>query len=944
MKKKLFTLLISSLLGLTFLTGCGGSNPTPSGDDDFSGPGEDEVAEKLSLPTGNVTKFTLDQTDYSSRASEATKMIRILYHRTDNDDTYSNYEGWRIWAWDSSGGGNGWWYEFTKYNEFGVICEIPIEDVAANGQSVDKLGMVVTNCASQTATWEGSYNKDPDGDIMAEIRANNPGGVQNLYVKSKTVGVYYTQDSVFMSQLNYAYYSSMDKIHAVFATTKTDFKPYTSRFTLMVNGEEYKDFKLENFKPMQSNSSSIDLALGKKLNAYDQVTLSYRISSESINKVDILMTKMFDSDEFEKAYSYAGDDLGATFDNEANPTKTTFKVWSPVSKSMKLNVYSSGDYDRNETPENTYDMTMDSKGVWSYTVNADLTNKYYTYTVTNSLGTNEVVDPYAKSAGLNGRRGMVVNFTKLNQEIEGWARDTRPTFGNAVDASIYEIHVRDMTINPNSGVPEQYRGKFMGLAQTGTTYTKDNKTVKTGLDHLQELGVTHVQIQPMYDYSSVDESTLDTSMGKDNYNWGYDPLNYNCLEGSYSTNPRDGLNRIKEAKQMIMALHNVGIGIIMDVVYNHTSSLTGSNFELLVPNYYHRTRTSGVAYNGSGCGNEMASERFMVNKFFRESCQFWTDEYHLGGFRFDLMGLLDNQVMIDIYKDCSKIDSQIMVYGEPWTGGSTKLGSGTNPDKLTSQQTIQHSLDKSFFAGAGVYVGAFADGIRNAVRGDNSPGEGYVTGDKSAAAQILPGIQGMFGNGGDGIEPGQVINYVSCHDNYTLYDQIVQTIPSNRNLELAYSQAETIIFTAEGVPFMQEGEDFMRTKYDPETKKYAGNSYNVGDLINNMNYELKVDNENMFKLFKSLIAMRKSLAGLRLETRAKIKANMTTPENSNGTISYTIKTGSEELLVIHALNSFTKGLAGQYEVVFSNNPDISGSGMEKVTLSANTSVVFRKIA
>ena len=229
---------------------------------------------------------------------------------------------------------------------------------------------------------------------------------------------------------------------------------------------------------------------------------------------------------------------------------------------------------------------------------------------------------------------MIVNFDQINEELLTWNADECPEYGNAVDASIYEIHVRDMTINPNSGVSENNRGKFLGLAEEGTTYKKNDLTVTTGLDHLAELGITHVQIQPYYDYSSVDETTMDNTMGDDNYNWGYDPLNYNCLEGSYSTNPVDGAVRIKEFKKMVMALHNKGINIIMDVVYNHTSALEGSNFEKLVPYYYHRTKVSGVAYNGSGCGNEMASDRVMVNKFVRDSIKFWTSEYHLGGYRF----------------------------------------------------------------------------------------------------------------------------------------------------------------------------------------------------------------------------------------------------------------------------------------------------------------------
>ena len=292
-----------------------------------------------------------------------------------------------------------------------------------------------------------------------------------------------------------------------------------------------------------------------------------------------------------------------------------------------------------------------------------------------------------------------------------------------------------------------------------------------------------MQLQPIYDYSSVDETRSGNEMSRDNYNWGYDPLNYNVLEGSYSTDPYDGYNRILEFKKMVMAMHEAGISINMDVVYNHTSSSENSNLNLLVPYYYYRTKANGAFYNGSGCGNELASERYMVNKFFRESCRFWIEEYHLSGFRFDLMGLIDNQTMIDIYNDCQDLDPHIMIYGEPWTGGSSKLKAGISESALTEQTTVQESLAQDFFCGRGVLVGAFNDVIRNAIRGGNNPGKGYVQGSSSDASLIAMCLAGKFSDGTvktQAIDPGQVLNYVSCHDNYTLYDQLAQTMNAER--------------------------------------------------------------------------------------------------------------------------------------------------------------------
>lgn len=938
MKKKLFALLASVVMTIG-LVACGGEG---------YGPDEEDVV--LTLPT-QVTAFELDETDYDSLIEETTDVIRVFYRRNDNNESYSNYDKWRIWAWDTDGG-NGWWYEFTKYNAYGVICDIPVADVAANGESISNIGIVITTCQSQTATWSGTYSKDPDSDLLGEVAPTNPGGIQKLYAKSSTTRLFYTQSSVFMSTMSTVRYVDKRTVYVMIDTNKTDFKIYSRRFEVFINGLAETSFSVEDSitkKVANVIFAECNLVFKKDINISDVVTVGYKFSESFTDSSTMLLTKYFDSDEFISEYSYTGDDLGVSFAGSPTmPSSTTFKLWAPVCSSVTLKIYNSGDYVNDLTPANTYEMTYGEDGVWSHTVNSDLSNKYYTYTVVNSLGTNEVVDPYAKSAGLNGRRGMVVNFAVLNSEIDGWDLDTRPEFGdNGTDASVYEIHVRDMTINPNSGVTESKRGKFSGLAETGTTYTEGSTTVTTGLDHMEELGITHAQIQPFYDFSSIDESTLDTSMGEDNYNWGYDPQNYNVLEGSYSTDPTDGAVRIREFKEMVMAFHEAGININMDVVYNHTSSFTDSNFQKIMPYYYHRTKSGGVPYNGSGCGNEMASERFMVNKFVRESCEFWIDEYHLSGFRFDLMGLMDNQIMIDIYQDCSVLYEDIMIYGEPWTGGTSKLKGGTSSTALTSQQTLQSSLAQSYFAGDGNYVGAFNDVIRNAVRGDNAPGLGWVCGLSTNASGILPGIEGVFGSSAKTIEPEQVINYVSCHDNYTLYDQIIGKVGS-RSLNNVYSQAEMVVFTAQGVPFMQEGEDFMRTKAydDGGTTKYSGNSYNVGDFINNMDYSLKIENLSMFEWFKDLVAFRKDNSQLTLSSRTEITSAISglSGNNSTGLISYRLSTEEGELFVVHGLNNGSVALGNSYQLLFSNNSSlVPGTIYTSLNLPANTSAVLKKV-
>ena len=880
-------------------------------------------------PAGNViSQYTFDSVDHSKEELKDTAIVRLHYRR--NDDTNndrSSYPAWNVWAWDMTNGGNGDAYQFTGYDDYGVYADLDLS-VISGGLPMDKMGFIV-----RTDNW----SKDPDGDRSIDIEAQTPGGIQDVYVRTTESTVFDTQENALKSIVSYVMLKDQKTVTVYFKPLSSEFKSYEPRFSMTVNGKEYKNFTMGEY---DSSLKRVDLVLKDTIDIADVITVSYRFDPNWIQESKLMTTNYFDTDEFNALYAYDGDDLGATFDDEDYPQATIFKVWAPTSSNVVLNIYDTGDYRSDRDPVSTYTMKKGEKGVFEYIVNEDLDGFFYNYTVTNALGTNEVVDPYAKAAGVNGRRGMVINFTKLNASIEGWAEDKRPFAGNNVDAVIYEVHVRDMTISETSGVPEDLRGTFLGLGMAGTTYTKNGRTVSTGLDHMKELGITHVQIQPFYDYSSVDETNVSRVASKTNYNWGYDPQNYNVPEGSYSTDPYDGYCRIKELKEMVMAMHREGLSINMDVVYNHTSASDNSNFNLLVPYYYYRTKASGTFYNGSGCGNEMASERFMVNKFFRESCKFWIDEYHLSGFRFDLMGLIDNQTMIDIYKDCSKIYPQIMIYGEPWTGGASKLKAGISETALKEQTTVQESIAQDFFSGQGVLVGAFNDVIRNAARGSNNPGKGYVQGTSSDASQVALCIPGIFSAGTiktQNIDPDLVLNYVSCHDNYTLYDQLVQTMGSDR-LASAYTQAEAIVFLSEGIPFIQEGEDFMRSKFNEDTGKYEGNSYNVGDHVNLMDYSLKVDHLGTFNKIKELIAFRKATPAFRLSERNEIKEKMSDVTVSGGTISYEV----DGYKVIHTATGYNLDMSG-YEMVYSNLRDSYSGSSGNISLMANESVVLRKV-
>ncbi len=918
MNKCLKLLSISLLLGC--IVGCGGSESSYSSKTPTS-----NNSNSSQTKTQNIYEY--DNTDYSKLEMAPTTKIRFHYHRADQDENLTVYNEWSLWVW---GDGEGARYKFTHYDDFGVFGDVELSKV---GSDVTKVGHLVS-----TSDWS---KKDYESDRYLDIKAQSPGGIQNVYLMSGQAEVFDDPESASKPALKSAVLSSATKISFDFVNLDENFKFDESKLTIMNGDNKFTGYTAS----FNTYSKEVTLTLSEQLDITKTMTVSYKIDNDTEIKTKIVITTYFDSDEFKNAYTYTGNDLGVSFDNEEMVTKTTFKVWAPTSQSLTLKVYESGTPLTNETVYKEVEMVKGDKGVWSTTVDEDLHGKYYTYTVTNSAGTNEVVDPYAKSTGLNGLRGMVVNFTKLNKTITGWSSDQRANLLNnsnhLTDASIYELHVRDMTIDSTSGVSESHRGKFLGLSETGTTYTSDGISVKTGLDHIEELGVSHVQIQPVYDFNSVDESKPSTSVvGRNSgqYNWGYDPLNYNALEGSYSTDPSDGFNRIIEFKQMIMALHSKGININMDVVYNHTASLDNTNFELLVPYYYHRASSNGTFSNGSGCGNEMASDRSMVNKFIVDSTTFWMNEYHLSGFRFDLMGLIDNQTMIDVYKSCKQIDQNAMIYGEPWTGGTTTLRDTRSENNLSHQKTTQSSLAQSYFEGNGVYVGAFNDKIRNGIRGDNNPSKGFVTG--GSASGVIDGIKGMFDSASESnINPQQVINYVSCHDNYTLYDQLAQTIGS-RDLIKTYKQADMMVFTSQGIPFIQEGEEFARSKaYIEDGKtKYEGNSYNVGDEINRMDYSLKVKNKDLNDFFINMINVRKNNEEFRYSTRSDVRDNFVKANTASTAYQYTL---NNNIVVIHTSADGEFSLDGSYDTLLSNFSS-SSTYSNSISLKANESIVLKK--
>lgn len=567
---------------------------------------------------------------------------------------------------------------------------------------------------------------------------------------------------------------------------------------------------------------------------------------------------------------YTGNDLGAVY----SPKMTRFKVWAPEAESVKLNLYKQGEGD------NLIDqhiMKKSANGTYVFEKQGDCNGIYYTYTVVNHGEEQEAVDPYTKAAGVNGQRGMVINLAKTNPQ--GFEMDGYRNPEHITDAIIYEGSVRDFTMDESSGV--FHNGKFLGLTEANTT---NHFGEATALDYISGLGVTHVQILPAFDFETVDEKNQ-----KAQYNWGYDPDNYNVPEGSYAVSPYDGAVRIQEMKQMVLALHSRGIGVIMDVVFNHTYRRDDSNLQKIVPGYYYRSDETGYT-NGSGCGNEVASDRPMVQKLIVDSLIYWAKEYHIDGFRFDLMGVLDIDTMNVIAERLKEIRPDIYLYGEGWNGG---------PSSLAEEKCAFKASAKKMPG-----IGMFNDDIRDTIKGSVFYDDhlGFVNGGTHLENALRYGITGAvahpqvdydaYGSKPWAKEPGQSINYVSCHDNYTLWDKLSVSCPeaSEEKKKAMNRLCAAIVFTSQGVPFIQAGEEFLRSKPLPEKKGFAENSYNMPDAVNSIKWDNIHEYPDMIAYYKGLMALRKAHPVFRMQSEAEMTQNLCflsdTPEN---VVAYLLK-------------------------------------------------------
>ena len=613
---------------------------------------------------------------------------------------------------------------------------------------------------------------------------------------------------------------------------------------------------------------------------------------------------------------------GKLVEMEYSPIETKFTLWAPTAEEVRVLLYDSG----NEgSAYQTLSLEMGEDGIWNTSIKEDLKGKFYTFNVkVNGKWLGDTPGIMAKAVGVNGKRAAVIDLRSTDPE--GWANDVRPLLKDYADIIVYEMHHRDFSLDSVSGI--RNKGKFLALTELGTTTSQGEKT---GIDHLKELGVTHVHILPSYDYASVDESKPD----KAQYNWGYDPQNYNVLDGSYSTDPYKPDVRIKEFKQMVQALHKAGIRVVLDVVYNHTFNTEESNFERTVPGYFYRQTKDGKPANGSGCGNETASDRAMMRKYMVESVLYWINEYHIDGFRFDLMGIHDIETMNEIRAAVDKIDPSIFIYGEGWAASAPQL----DQEELAMKANI-YKMPR---------IAAFSDEMRDGLRGgwDDDRKGAFLIGQPGHEMSIKFGLVGAvkhpqvindsvnYSKEPWALQPTQMISYVSCHDDMCLADRLKATMPDATDEERAslHKLAETFVFTSQGVPFIFAGDEMMRDK------KGIHNSYNSPDSINTIDWRNKTMHHDVFDYVRELITLRKNHPAFRMGDADKVRQYMEfLPVEGSNLVAFILKDnaiGDSWKNIIVAFNSRKEPAklsipAGRYTIVCKDGK-IKQSGMGQVS-------------
>ncbi|MBQ7416210.1 MAG: type I pullulanase [Oscillospiraceae bacterium] len=758
--------------------------------------------------------------------------VKLHYLRPDGE-----YAGWNAWMWTLTMGGKQ--YEFAEEDGEQVAT------IVVDGYTTSAVSFIV-----RKGTWEEQEFNERRIDVSTVA-----GGTVHYYVTSgKAEGKLVMGDDAVKTNKLLAAELDYDTGKLLVRTSVPTYDPETDAFSLIMG-----DGTAVPVTDVQGAEGSFCLTLEQEpalVKLYQ-----YRLRFHGYDYT-IQTNTVYASKRFAKEFTYTGKDLGANWTEEA----TTFKVWAPTAESVRVALYHGGTAGVEDLAE-TIPMTRGSNGVWKAKAEGNRHGQYYTYLVNRCGQEVEAVDPYARTTGVNGNRGMIIDLASTNPK--GWDKDENPNPLKAyTDAVLYELHVRDFSIDESSGVSEANRGKYLAFTERGT---KTPAGTPTCLDYLKGLGITHLHLLPVYDYGSVDESRLDTPQ----FNWGYDPVNYNAPEGSYSTDPYRGEVRVKEFKQMVKALHDAGISVVMDVVYNHVFEAGSFCFNKIVPGYFSRSLADGSYSNGSGCGNDTASERAMVRKFIVESIVYWKEQYHIDGFRFDLVGLLDCGTINALVDAVHEKHPDVIFYGEGWT-----LDTAVEPGNYMATQPNAHRTPEFAY---------FSDDIRNLLAGENGRTRGFVsglTGEEDKMFHCFTGDTPWCPN------PTQTVNYVSCHDNYTLMDKLITSCGKldRKDLIRMNKMAAAIYMTAQGIPFIHAGEEWLREKLD-ESGKRIENSYNASDFVNKIRWDVleKKEVAQTVEYYKGLIELRKAHAALRLTTKADVAQNVDYRWITNELVLFNIK-------------------------------------------------------
>ncbi|MBJ8083643.1 type I pullulanase [Bacillus cereus group sp. N14] len=776
----------------------------------------------------------------SVKAVSNSKTTEVIIHYKEQS---GNTKDWNLWIWGENANGKS--YEFTGEDEFGKYAKINIDG------NYNRVGFII-----RTNEWE----KD-GGDRWIE---NIKDGRAEVWILSGDEKVYNSKPSSDLSIQK----ATIDSFNEITVTTNIPFHIKERKI-------EIEGIKIKNISPYDINSGNITNKV--KIITEQKIDLkqTYKVKIENLAYTNTEIGKVIRSEEFDHSFYYGSNDLG----NIYTPQHTKFRVWAPTASEAKLVTYKKW----NDKIGTEINMQQGEKGTWKAELKGNQKGLFYTYKVKIGDKWTEAVDPYARAASVNGDKGAVVDLEETNPKK--WNANKKPKFKNPEDAIIYELHVRDLSIQPESGIKQ--KGKYLGVTEKGT---RGPEGVKTGLDHMKDLGVTHVQLLPIFDYASVNEENLNEPQ----YNWGYDPKNFNVPEGSYSTNPYEPTVRITELKQMIQTLHDNNLRVVMDVVYNHMYNAAESNFHKLVPGYYYRYNEDGTFANGTGVGNDTASERKMMRKFMVDSVTYWAKEYNLDGFRFDLMGIHDYETMNEIRNAVNQIDPSIILHGEGWD---------LNTPLAAELKANQKNAEKM------KGIAHFNDNIRDGLKGSvfEEKENGFVNGKDDMEDRIKKGITAGIDydiNSSTYQDPEQVLTYVEAHDNHTLWDKLELTNPgdSEEVRKQMHKLSSSILLTSQGIPFLHAGQEFMRTKYGDH------NSYKSPDSINQIDWLRRAAFNNEVDYMKGLIELRKKYSAFRMTSAEQIKKQVSFIDTPKNVVAYSIKGNgnkNEYFMVTHNANRET---------------------------------------